>query len=143
MIKRRNRFAYALDINSNSKSICSECFNVRNITSYTVPYVMANGVVDKGVKKCEYCFAIIPVKQTRFSSSEGQPLGFKQSGETKFEVAEFSKSRRIRHREDNDVFKVEDYKLPNGEVDKDLVHYASQGEIVSVTDSGNDSDELE
>lgn len=40
------------------------------------------------------------------------------------------------------VFDVNDYKLPNGEIDKDLVHYASQGNIVSVTDSGNDSDEL-
>jgi len=70
-----------------------------------------------------------------------QPLGSKGGfGPAVFEPLNKSRTRRIKHREDNEVFNVNDYPLA-GKEDKDLRHFANEGFIVSVQDSDNDTEE--
>ena len=84
---------------------------------------------------CGYCLSLTPVRLTRVS--ETQPLGYKGGlGPVVFEALESSKRRRIKHREDNEVFNVEDYPIA-GKEDNDLTAFANQRIVLSVQDSEN------
>lgn len=120
-------------------SICQECYE-RNIETRLVEYKPD----PQNFMVCPFCRNIVSKKLMRYVNANIHPLGWKGSGETKFEVLSSSRKRRTRVNRELDgpeVFNVNDYKLPNGEIDKDLVHYASQGFIVSVNDSGNESEQ--
>jgi hypothetical protein len=76
LIKRRGASSFIDDGPSISKAICNSCYK-NNITSFTVPYIMANGREDKDFRFCPNSNDVIPVKLTRHNS-ETQPLGGKR-----------------------------------------------------------------
>lgn len=137
--KRKPRQAFVTEPLSNSKaSICQNCYE-NNIDSKLVVYSKD----PEHEKVCPYCGTIYNNRMLRFESLP-QPLGHVGGiGKASFTVVSPLRSMSRKNKDSDDVFDVNDYKLPNGEVDKDLVHYASQGFIVSVNDSGNDGDDTE
>jgi hypothetical protein len=132
--KRRPRQEFVPEPVTHSKnSICQPCYE-RNIESKLVEYKPD----PEHFMICPYCNNIVNKRIMRFQSLP-EPLG-SRAGKAEFQVVETSKRRKTRVNRGNEteVFNVNDYKLPNGEIDKDLIHYASQGLIVSVNDENVD-----
>ena len=119
MIKRLNRFSFQ-DAPANSKaSICQPCYE-NSITSKLEEY-------DKDPDHfmiCPYCNNIVNKRLIRL-------------GPVVFEAVHIRRSRSKLNRDSEEVFKVEYFPIA-GKEDSDLRHFANQGFIVSVSDSGNE-----
>ena len=127
-VKRKASIA-SVDPVEDNRSVCNNCYQENCITKL-VPYDK-----DSSMKICPVCKFIVKKNQMRFESVTS-PLGSLDGKSPTFEVVSKRRQTRV-NRGNDDTFNVKDYPLA-GKEDSDLRHFANQGFIVSVQDSGND-----
>jgi hypothetical protein len=137
-LRRCNARSYTDDSPDTSRAICHIC-EEENTIVYLVKYFMKDGREDKAFRQCPICKKVIPKNQQKHKGEIIALGNTNNSGETSFEAVNLRRGRAFNKR-DSDVFDVNDYKLPNGQIDSDLAHYASTGFILNVQDDDMNTD---
>lgn len=140
--KRKPVASFTTEPSDHKRAICNFCYD-NGIEIKLTPYILNDGRIDIGFMKCENCQAVIS-KKTMKHKGETIALGSVQyGGQATFE----SVVSRRRIKRDRNTFEPTEEPIPllAGKRDTELEAMLKDrgGQIISITDSGEEEEEDE